>query len=96
VATLVGTFPASLAGKSITVTATGVNAAGLPASATATVTFPGGGGSSGGGSSSGGSGLAFTGSDTSSVVVRIGAVALVLGVALVLAARTRRNDHVDA
>jgi len=56
----------------------------------------GGGGSSGGGSSSGGSGLAFTGSDTSSVVVRIGAVALVLGVALVLAARTRRNDHVDA
>jgi len=29
-------------------------------------------------------------------MVRIGAVVLVLGVALVLAARSRRNDRVDA
>lgn len=98
VATLVATFPASLAGKSVTVTAAGVNAFGQPATATTVVSF--GGGSSGGGSSSGGSssgsGLAFTGSNTSSVAVRIGAVALVLGVALVLATRSRRSDRVEA
>jgi hypothetical protein len=92
VATLVATFPASLAGQSVTVTATGVNAFGQPATATTVVSF--GGGSSSGGSSSG-SGLAFTGSNTSSVAVRIGAVALVLGVALVLATRSRRRDHVE-
>jgi LPXTG-motif cell wall-anchored protein len=60
--------------------------------ATTSLSFPGGGGSSSGGSSSG-SGLAFTGSDNSSVALRIGAIALVLGVALVLATRSRRNEH---
>jgi len=95
VATLVATFPASLAGKSVTVTAAGVNAFGQPATTTTVVSFGTGGGSSGGGSSSG-SGLAFTGSSNSSVAVRIGAVALVLGVALVLATRTRRNERVEA
>ena len=98
VATLVATFPASLAGKSVTVTATGVDASGKPATATTVVSFTGGsgGGGTSGGGTSGGSGLAFTGSDTSSVAVRVGALVLVLGVALVLVARNRRNDHVDA
>ncbi len=97
VATLVATFPASLAGKTVTVTATGVNAAGAPISVTTNVSFGGGGGGTGGtGSGGSSSGLAFTGSDTSSVALRIGAVALVLGVALVLAARGRRSEHVDA
>jgi hypothetical protein len=86
------TFPASLAGKSVTVTAAGVDASGNPVTTTTSLSFPGGGGSSSGGSSSG-SGLAFTGSDNSSVVLRIGAIALVLGVALVLATRSRRNEH---
>lgn len=95
VATLVATFPASLAGKSVTVTATGVDASGQPATTTTVVNFGGSGGGSSSGGSTSGSGLAFTGSNTSSVAVRIGAVALVLGVALVLATRSRRSDRVE-
>jgi len=90
-ASTTATIPAGVTG-SVTITGSCTSVAGATVTASTVVTIPGGGSAD----PSGGSDLAFTGSDSSSVMVRIGAVVLVLGVALVLAVRSRRNDRVDA
>ncbi len=94
-ATSTVTLPAGSTGA-VTVSATCVDSAGVSKTFSTTVTIPGGGtsggGTSGGGASSGAA-LAVTGSDTSSVLVRVGAIIAVLGVALVVASRSRRSEH---
>ena len=92
VATLTTTLPSSLSGA-VTVTASGVNPDGAPISVSTVVTV---GASSGGGSagttSGSDSGLAFTGSNTSSVLLRAGVLALVLGAAAVFLARRKSSS----
>jgi hypothetical protein len=93
-ATLTATLPAGITGA-VTITATGINPEGAPISVSTVVNL---GGSSGGTGTTSGtgseSGLAFTGSNSSSVLLRAGVLALLLGAVAVFLAR--RNTAHDA
>jgi hypothetical protein len=94
VATLTTTLPSGLSGA-VTITATGVNPDGAPISVSTVVNVgaSSGGGSAGTTSGSGSeSGLAFTGSNTASVLLRAGVLALVLGAAAVFLARRKSSS----
>ena len=93
-ATISATFPSTVSGP-VTVTATGVNSDGAPISVSTVVTVGASSGGSGTTSGSGAeSGLAFTGSNTPSVLLRAGVLALLLGAVAVFLAR--RNTARDA
>ena len=94
VTTLTTTLPSGLSGA-VTITASGVNPDGAPISVSTVVNVgaSSGGGSAGTTSGSGSeSGLAFTGSDTASVLLRAGVLALVLGAAAVFLARRKSSS----